>query len=49
LKLNNEGGDGDLSIYLDLAGHKTAIRFCERHALALRKLVDTACLNHNEQ
>ena len=49
LKLNNEGGDGDLSIYLDLAGHKTAIRFCERHALALRKLVDTACLHHNEQ
>lgn len=48
-KLNNEGGDGDLSLYLDLAGHKTAIRFCEWHALALRKFVDAACLNHNEQ
>ena len=40
LKLNNEGGDGDLSIHLSLAGHKISIRFCERHALALRKLID---------
>ena len=41
LKLINEGGDGDLSIYLSLAGHKTIIRFNERHALALRKLIDS--------
>ncbi|MEN9597455.1 MAG: hypothetical protein RL236_1889, partial [Pseudomonadota bacterium] len=41
LKLINEGGDGDLSIHLSLAGHKTTIRFNERHALALRKLIDS--------
>ncbi len=42
LKLKSEGGDGDgdLSIRFQLVDQSAVINFCERHALALRKLLD---------
>jgi hypothetical protein len=42
LRLTSEGGDGNLSIHFQLVGQNTVISFCERHALALRKLVEVA-------
>ena len=39
LKLKSEGGD--LSIRFQLIDQSAVINFCERHALALRKLLDT--------
>jgi hypothetical protein len=42
LKLDSEGGDGDLSIHFQLVDQKVIIKLCERHALALRKLAEVA-------
>ena len=42
LRLRAEGGDGDLSIYFTLLGKDVAIRYDERHLLALRTLVEVA-------
>jgi hypothetical protein len=36
LRLHAEGGDGDLSIYFTLLGEDVAIRYDERHLLALK-------------
>jgi hypothetical protein len=40
LRLRAEGGDGDLSIYFTLLGEDVAIRYDERHLLALRTLLE---------
>jgi len=42
LKLQSEGGDGDLSIRFQLVDQEVVINLCERHALALRGLVEVA-------
>jgi hypothetical protein len=42
LRLHAEGGDGDLAIYFTLLGKDVAIRYDERHFLALRTLLEVA-------
>lgn len=42
LILQKEGGDGNLSIRFQLVDQDVVIKLCERHALALRKLVEVA-------
>lgn len=40
LKLNSEGGDGDLSLRFQLVDQEVIINLCEKHALALRGLLE---------
>lgn len=50
LKLNNEGGDGNLSLRFQLVDYEAVINLCERHALALRELVAVAkSIKSNEE
>lgn len=45
LKLDSEGGIGTLSIHFHLVGQEAVINLCERHAIALRKLLVVASVN----
>lgn len=42
LKLSSEGGDGELSLRFQLVDHEAVINLCEKHALALRGLLEVA-------
>ncbi len=42
LRLRSEDGDGDLSLWFTLMGEDCAIKYDERHFLALRTLLDVA-------
>lgn len=48
LKLDSEGGNGDLKLRFQLVDRVVDINFCERHALALRKLVEVANCPKND-
>ena len=49
LRLRAQGGDGNLAIDFTLLGEDVAIRYEERHFLALRTLLEVAGESRNDQ